>query len=117
ADGCGGVCRILAARARQVDEHFHGTRLARVASQVAAQLELPELVGDAGERLQPDGVADLSHARRITVPRDRGLDDLEDRQLLRAEVLAPTGARSLRAGDGDVAHGCSFVRFHGAGVR
>src|SRR5690606_14656920 len=63
------------------------------------------LMRDAGERLQPHRIADLTHARRIAVLRDRGLDDLEDRHLLRAEVLATTSARRLGVGGGDVAHG------------
>ncbi len=91
AEGRRHVGGVLGCRARQVDEDLHRARLAGVAAQVAAQLELIQLVGDAGERLQSDGVTDLAHAGRIAVPRDGGLDHLEDLQLLVAQALASAG--------------------------
>src|SRR5690606_28941875 len=60
-------------------------------------LELVQLVGDAGQRLEADRVPDLAHARRVSMARDRPLDHLEDRHLLLAEALAPAGLRLLAA--------------------
>jgi hypothetical protein len=50
------------------------------------------------ERLEADGIADLAHARRISMARDRPLDDLEDGELLVAEALASPGLGLLAAG-------------------
>src|SRR5690606_26824756 len=97
ADGGGVVGGAFGRRPGEVDEDLEGARLAGVAAQVSAQFELVELVGDAGQRLEPDRVADLAHARRIAVAGDRALDHLEDRHLLLAEALAPAGLRLLAA--------------------
>jgi hypothetical protein len=91
AEGGRRVGRVLGRRAGQIDEHLHGPCLAGIATQVSAELELVELVRDAGQGLEADRVPDLAHARRVPVTRDRTLDHLEDRQLLVAEALAPSG--------------------------
>ena len=70
-------------RGRHADDDLERARPLRVAAEVAGQLELLQLVGDARERREPDGVADLAHARRVAAGRDRPLDHLEDRLLLR----------------------------------
>lgn len=74
--------------ARQLDEHFECARTVGIAPEVAGELELVELVGHARQRGEPDGVADLAHARRVAAARDRTLDHLEDGDLLRAQTLA-----------------------------
>src|SRR5690606_34406261 len=90
-----GVRRVLRSGAGEVDQDLHRPGLAGIAAQVPAELQLVELVGHTGERLEPDGVADLAHARRVAVPGDRTLDDLEDRHLLLAEALPAACLRLL----------------------
>jgi len=97
ADGGRGVGGVLARDARDVDQHLHRAGLARIAAEIAAELELVELVGHARQRLQADRIPDLAHARRVAVARDGALDDLEDRHLLVTEALATTRLRPLGA--------------------
>ncbi|VXB73960.1 hypothetical protein CURTO8I2_250177 [Curtobacterium sp. 8I-2] len=75
---------------RLVNQDLERTRAVRVAADPATELELAELVGDAGERGEPGGVADLAHARRVAPRGDRRTDRVEDRLLLRRQrLLAP----------------------------
>src|SRR5690606_12107287 len=81
----------VCATAGQVDQYFERPGAIGVPPQVAAEFELVQLVGDARQGGEPDGVADLAHAGRVTTPRDRTLDEFEDGLLLVAQALASSG--------------------------
>ena len=79
------------ARARVVDE-LDRAGLRGVAPEVALVLEGGEVGVDRGARREPDGLADLTHARRVAALADLGVDELEDLALAFGEVVS-CGAR------------------------
>ena len=74
-------------------EHLEGPRAVGVAPEEALLLEHPELVGDAGGAGQPDGLADLAHARRVAPLLDGVAEVREDPLLPRRSARSRRRAR------------------------
>jgi hypothetical protein len=70
-----------------LDEHLDGPRLGRIALQHAERLELGEVRVNRRGRMQTDGLADLTHRRRVAVLGQIAADVVEDLALPLGQVL------------------------------
>ena len=92
-----GAAQVPTPRESSGVHDLDGARAVGVAAQVALALERRELVLDARRAGEPDGLADLAHARRVAARLDRRPDRVEHEPLARRQaVRARRGVRAAR---------------------